>query len=296
MSIKTIVAAIALQNEDDLVAGRVIQLAKQHDARLIVVHVIEDATSDAPNVPKLIDRSAINQILEEEATDRLKKLFEATASSVEIIIKTGHTHKIIDGVIRQYDADLVVIGSGTPDNIYEKVFGSTADRVVRSSRCPILVAKGHSTEAWRQVVVAVDLSEAAKAAVEATARIAPTATTNLIHIVEIPMNFEQAMLKAGTSAKEIKRYRDAKAQFARKELLAVFSSDHDVPIRITHGSASRVLVQLATRGEVDLIALGAQGKNAMSRLMLGSITHKILKQASCDVLVAPARESVTDCV
>lgn len=42
MSINTIVAALALETDNDPVAGRALQLARQHKARLVFVHAVED--------------------------------------------------------------------------------------------------------------------------------------------------------------------------------------------------------------------------------------------------------------
>ena len=300
MSIKTIVAAMALQTGEDPVVGRAIQLAQQHQAKLIVLHVIEDTPTESLDLPSPIDHAAIIEVLEKEAREHLGDLFKATVTSADVLIETGRPHEVIDAIARQYKADLVVIGAGVPRNIREKVFGSTADRVVRCSGCPVLVAKSRSREPWRRVVAAVDLSDTAMSAVRSAANLAPTATMKLVHVVEIPLNFEQAMLTAGTPAAEIERYRNAKARSARQALLTAFAGEGGMPdgaqLRVTPGLASKVLVGLATRGRVDLMALGAQGKNAVSRFVLGSVARKILKSASCDVLIVPAAGDPAGCV
>lgn len=289
MSIKTIVAAFALESEDDPVAGRAIQLAKQHDARLIAVHAIEGPAPDGHDISNPIDWGAIMGILESEAGDRLRQLFEAAPISADVIVETGRPHDVIDRLVRRHGADLVVIGPGKARNVRQKVFGSTADRVVRSSSCPVLVVKVRSTHAYRQVVAAVDFSPMSKAAVKSAASIAPAATMELVHVVEILLIFEQAMAKAGASQAEIERYREAKALAAREELLTVFSDDGGMPdgarIRVMYGLASDVLLRLVKRDGADLLALGTQGRNAVSRLVLGSVARKVLNAASCDVLV-----------
>src|SRR5690606_31453103 len=141
------------------------------------------------------------------------------------------------------------------------LFGSTADRLVRSSPCPVLVVKRRANEPYRRAVAAIDCSPMSSAAADAATRIAPEATMELVHALEIPLSFEQAMLKAGTPQAEINRYRHAKAQAARKELrsaCASLSTLKDSKIRIVRGAPATTLVRLARSGRTDFIALGIQ--------------------------------------
>ena len=291
MTIKTILAAVALEGHDDPVAGRAAQLAEQHGARLIAVHVIEDIDAEKQYFPAHSDHGAIHEILNTDARDRLSALFEPTSDPKEIVVETGKPHDVIDRLIRQHAADLVVIGPGKARTVRERMFGSTADRVVRSSRCPILVVKKHSTRIYQHVVAAVDFSATSLAAAQYAVTIAPSAMIYLVHTLEIPLSFQQAMLKAGTSQTEMERYRRAKAQSARKHLLAAISekegTGNQVRPRVVYGSASDVLARLAKKEQVDLIALGTQGRGAISQLVLGSVARRVLGAATCDVLAVP---------
>lgn len=57
-------------------------------------------------------------------------------------------------------------------------------------------------------------------------------------------------------------------------------------IRVVRGDAATALVRLARSGKTDLVALGMQGKNAISKMVLGSVARRVLAGASCDVLLA----------
>ena len=59
------------------------------------------------------------------------------------------------------------------------------------------------------------------------------------------------------------------------------------------GSPSRKILEKADVFRPDLIVLGAQGKNAISRLFLGSISGKILSEAECAVRVARERNNLS---
>ena len=291
MRIGTIVAALALETDNDAVAARAAQLASRHGARLIFVHVIEEAIPDGwPGSP---DVAALRGMLERNASDRIEQMIGDCAPDVakEIVVRTGKPYKVIDEVVKQEDADLVVIGPGKARSVREKVFGSTADRIVRSSSRPVLIVRSSTADAYRHLVMAVDFSAASRAAANAAMSLAPDAAVELVHAVEIPLGFEQAMLKAGTPQEEIERHRRARAVEARRQISASLE-EWDFPgsrprLRIFHGAASQVLVRLSRSRRTDLMALGTQGSNAISQAFLGSVARHVLRAAGCDLLVSP---------
>ncbi len=51
------------------------------------------------------------------------------------------------------------------------------------------------------------------------------------------------------------------------------------------GDAAAEIVRVAKESGADLIVLGARGLNPLKRLVLGSVSTKVLHEAQCDVLV-----------
>lgn len=291
MSINTIVAALALETDSDPVVGRALQLAHQHEARLIFVHAVEGVIP-GDGLPGSFDAVALRAIVERDATDQIKQLTGYSGSKVvaDIVVRTGKPYRLIDEVAQHEGADLIVIGPGKAKNIREKVFGSTADRLVRTASRPILVVRSLVPEPYRRISVAADFSTASQAAAKAALRLAPDAALEFVHAIEIPLGFEQAMLRAGTSQKEIDRYRRARAGEARHQIgvslaQADFSSAR-MKLRIVQGDAGQALVRLTRSGRTDLIALGTHGGNALSQALLGSVARHVLRAAGCDVLVS----------
>ncbi|MGH3034408.1 MAG: universal stress protein [Gaiellaceae bacterium] len=52
-----------------------------------------------------------------------------------------------------------------------------------------------------------------------------------------------------------------------------------------HGGAAEMLVEQAKESGADLMVVGSHGKNLAERLVLGSVSRKVLHHAPCDVLV-----------
>ncbi len=76
-----------------------------------------------------------------------------------------------------------------------------------------------------------------------------------------------------------------------KELLASpvsRLSEHFENVRqeLLSGHAAEEITKLADSEQVDLVSIGARGKNVLERFLLGSTSEKVLSQAPCSVLVA----------
>lgn len=286
----TIVAALDLEAGSDAVLARAIQLASAHGARLIVVHVVE--AEQLSNVAASSGRS------EDELQDELKQQALATIEShliesgrtrrTEVHVAFGTPHDVISRLVHERGADAVVIGPGKGHSLKEKILGSTADRVVRTSSAPVLLVKNASTGPYERVVVAVDLSPKSEEAVMGARKLAPEAALQLVHAVEIPLMFRHAMQRAGTSQGEIARYRAARVDNARKELATFVHAllgGEKVTARILDGDPGSALVHLSKDGHIDLLVMGSHGHDAISRALLGSVTQRLLRESECDLLI-----------
>lgn len=287
MTVTTIIAAIALENGEQQVARRAIRLAADHGATLVLAHAIETIPASDPDLPSPANEEAIANVLAAEAIASLKQMAASAAVQTEIVVECGKADQLIERLIRDHAADLLVIGPGKPQNLRERVFGSTADRVVRSALCPIVVVKRANDEPYRRVIAAIDFSPMSFAAAQTAGQLVPSAALELIHALEIPLTFEQAMLKVGTSQAEIDLYRQTKARNAHAELRSVRANlAVQGKIRVVRGDPATALIRLARSGKTDLVALGIQGRNAISKMVLGSVARRVLAGSSCDVLLA----------
>ena len=54
--------------------------------------------------------------------------------------------------------------------------------------------------------------------------------------------------------------------------------------RVVRGRAYREILKVVADERVDLVVMGVQGKGAVDRLVFGSTTHRVIKEARCPVL------------
>ena len=57
---------------------------------------------------------------------------------------------------------------------------------------------------------------------------------------------------------------------------------------VVTGQAYAAIVDCAEKERADLIVMSSHGRSGLSRMLIGSVTDKLLRGASCPVLVVPA--------
>jgi len=69
----------------------------------------------------------------------------------------------------------------------------------------------------------------------------------------------------------------------------------DVPVMVASesGDPADVIVRHARRHAIDLIVIGTHGRRGMSRMLLGSVASRVLREAPCPVLAVPPRVLVS---
>jgi nucleotide-binding universal stress UspA family protein len=276
---KAILAAVDLQQNAGLVLARAAQLSSQHQAATTVQYVIDNIGWGEPDVQDAMERHARSTLESLVGAAR----FDATPS---IRVECGAPHRCVTQAARDLSADVILIGPGQASTLVERVFGSTADRIARTAPVPVLVVRNVNPQPYRHAAVAIDFSPLSEAALAATRRLAPVARTELVHAYEVLLQFEQAMLRVGTSSKEIERFRQARADDSRRQLLDLARQhDPEEGVVVLRGAPGVALVELSRSGQVDLIALGSQGHSAVAQALLGSVAKRLLSEAGCDVLV-----------
>jgi nucleotide-binding universal stress UspA family protein len=58
-----------------------------------------------------------------------------------------------------------------------------------------------------------------------------------------------------------------------------------IDIRVAYGDPADELLNVAERENIDVIVIGSTGKGFLKRKVLGSVSHKIVKNAKCSVYV-----------
>ena len=132
-----------------------IALAKQHRARLGVLHVVEFVpVGYDPFVGPPTDLAGLKSAAEILTRDRLHSLVSGVdreATGIEEIVVVGKPHREIVRIANEWCADLIILGIHGRTAVGRALFGSTVEPVVRHAGCPVLTVR---TEAHAAVVAA----------------------------------------------------------------------------------------------------------------------------------------------
>ena len=144
--------------------------------------------------------------------------------------------------------------------------------------------KGTSTRIER-ILCPVDFSQASAKAYRYAQSIAGCYGATLV----VQHTVEWAQYISGfyaPSADLFEDFRKAQIANARQELqrLVDTSSGIQVECVVKEGLVADTILCLARERAISLIVLGAHGRRGIDRLMLGSVTERVLRHASCPVL------------
>jgi nucleotide-binding universal stress UspA family protein len=129
-------------------------MAQQYDAKIIMIHVVEPMSDYAQAVVRTYLSKDVSNDMQKEVMQetlskmkgRLKKFYKDESSSgeysenvKEVFVISGKPSEEILRVAEEENADLIVMGKSTRKVRGVRVMGSTARRVSRMSKVPVLV-------------------------------------------------------------------------------------------------------------------------------------------------------------
>ena len=145
--IKKILYATDYSKSSDRALEEAVMLAKQNNAELLVVHVIEPAPFVAGEkefgggemYAKLEDLA--KQEAQASMTKLMQRLKKTKVKAQGLLFK-GSTHDQIVKAAKSKKADMIVIGTHGRTGLSKLFMGSVAGRVVSSANCPVLTVRG----------------------------------------------------------------------------------------------------------------------------------------------------------
>lgn len=266
-------------------------LARRFEAALHVLHVTptfgEDPLRGA--FQAATDEAAFYRHVRDEADRLMRRTVKIAAGGVPA--KRVHTRSPAPAeAVVQYAAseaiDLIAIGTHGRRGARRLMMGSVAEEVVRRAPCGVLSVRGDAKPLkLRRVLVPVDLDEAAGGLLDQAARLAAISEARLdaLHVLDLlPAAFgakvEGLTLPAFTA--RIKAH-------ARKKLKELLQSAKRPGVlmegQLREGRPASVIAQVAAETDPDLILMATRGLEGIERLLLGSVTERVLRRAPCPV-------------
>jgi nucleotide-binding universal stress UspA family protein len=291
-TLRRVLCATDLSVASRLAVERACRIAAQRGSALSILHVVDQGAIGHLRQRLGAQAAQTERRLVEQLRVELHEFVEACTSAAGVAADSRlSVGPVVDEILAQavqLDAGLVVVGSRGAGLLRSLLPGATAGKLVRKAARPVLVVRTPATAAYRRLLVAVDFSDAALAALQAARQLAPAAELVLVNAFEVP--FESRLRLAGLDEQAIRRYH-GEARREALEQLAAFATRAgleagSVGVAALHGQPSRVIVERAAEGDIDLVVIGRHGRGVVEKLLLGSVAQNVLAEASRDVLIA----------
>jgi nucleotide-binding universal stress UspA family protein len=184
------------------------------------------------------------------------------------------------------------------------VIGSTAETILRAAPCPTLIVRNvekvGSLPRLKTLLLPTDFSVSGMVSEEWALQLAEDKEVILLHAVENPLldvydpdQAEIDLRRIMEASREhpprsaqpfwdhAHRVAHAKLSTLRQQFLGVHAQ---VEVIVREGPAAEDILRTAERRQVDLIIMSTHGRSGVRRLLLGSVTEKIIRLAPCPVL------------
>jgi len=290
-NLKHILAATDQSQNSLHAVARAFLIAGKCGARLTLIYAL--GLDSMKLLRKLLGENVdeVSRKITEEAHAKLVQISSMSAYNQGIVadlqLEQDTAGIAIPAFADKNNVDLLVIGAHGKDFIQYILLGSTASRLIRKSKDPVLVVRQPPAGDYARVLVAIDFSPVSENLIRIALEVAPAATIILTHVFEVP--FESKMHYAGVSEAIINQYRIEAQEIATSRLhelaAATGLTNTNYKVEVLHGDVTRQTIHLEQHHKCDLIVMGKHGTHVTEELLLGSITNHILAESNSDVLV-----------
>lgn len=197
-------------------------------------------------------------------------------------VVTGDPAESIAQAARATGAALIVMGIGR-HGIASRLFGEELVlSVLRLSDVPVFAASPHFLGLPKRVIAATDFSASSVRALRAASSLMlPGGTMSIVHVESHDHQVHKQTVGRLVNGDPVARAFD--------RVLTDLDIGCDITVRrsVLTGDPAKQLLRLARSSGTELLAAGSRGHNGLTRLLLGSVSTRLVREAPCSVLVAP---------
>lgn len=291
---RNLLAATDFSADGNNAVRRAALLAREHGARLRIVHAVRPAGCPAlrewfgPRVDLALKTAQARAALDRVALE----IAAAYGVAAEVEVTVADALEALVGAAAR--AELVVLGRRGRALRDVLGVGGTAERMLRTVRRPLLVVRTTVERSYRRVLAAVDFTPDADAAVLAAAALQPDAVIEMFHAIE---GGHDGMLRRADVAEPVIAGMRQRAEAGAAARLRRRASRLGLDTAVWrfgagHGPAARSTLARAAASAADLVVVGKHGRAGLGAFVAGSVSSRVLAEADRDVLIVPRGASV----
>lgn len=251
-----------------------LEMARRCGARLLVTRVVLTNPEYEALVPDRVQEA------EKEAQKHIDKLVGQAKSEgvqAETILRQGTDpyHEIVR-VANEKHADVIVIGRRTRSDLARLMVGDSTAKVIGLATCSVLVVPRGTRMPQNGILVATDGSRLGDAAAHSAVRLVGKCALPLTVITVLAPDSDPDTRSESEAAVERVKQAAAKEQI-------------EIDAMLEEGRRpDEVIIDTAKRKNADMIVVGSHGRTGLGRLLMGSVSERVIGKATCPVLVVKA--------
>ena len=255
-------------------------IAKNFKSKVTVIHVVSHELLHAGlelryRVPPSVRTEITNWLLQtgKKIVWDAEALFKEEGVEVDArVIEYEDPAETVIRVAKDEEYDLIVMGNRGETEVEVFSLGSMAEKVFRHAECPVLIVKQKTK--LSKILVAIDGSESAEKALEYAVQLAKKhkAKVTLLNVGSSKLfGFKPEVVR------EVGEHilSDAVAKIKGLKLNT----------QLEFGNPAETIIEVAEKGNYDLIVVGSRGISSVKRFFLGSVSDDVSHHAKRSVLI-----------
>ncbi|MGC8965575.1 MAG: universal stress protein [Caldimicrobium sp.] len=259
-------------------------LAKTLNAEVLVMTVLPVGQALSSALSLFIGMKDTLRKGAEKILKQASFMAEEEGVKVKEILEEGEPFQRIIDIAYAEEVDLIVLGKTGKSGLAKGILGSTATRTIGSSPVDCLVIPKEATLRIRKLLLPVDGSPYSERANERALFLAKAfkASVSILFVVELLFELYETPAEL---VNLIETLRNEGEEIVRKMRLKFKEENIPSEAFVVQGNIAEQIIEFSNKEEADLIVMGSHGKTGLKRLLLGSVTEKVINFGNKPVLV-----------
>ena len=220
----------------------------------------------------------------EQILTHTSALLSSQSYSPQTRMEEGEPEELIMSVAQEEQIDIILLGARGKGQVREFLLGSVSQRVLTHAPCPVLVVNS-AVDRLQNLLVAVQNEEdAGRVTRFLEKRPFPKGTAiTILTVVPIP----RSLLRGGASASEEKVEQALKSaeEFLDRAVSQMQTSSYQIKPLVSLGGPAQTILEESKLLSPDAIMLGVHHPSAITRFVLGSVSHTVIHHSAYPILV-----------
>ena len=273
------------QSEADTVRTAV-TVARAFESEVLLVHVIPEIHDSPLDLPA--QKTKADALLQ----DLRAEISGGGVRVADPIVAAGAPFNEIIALADAHDVNVIIVGAGEQHGETPFRWGLTAEKLMRKARKPVWMVKAGAAGGFSTILCPVDFSDSARRALTNAIHLARTFRAHLTVLTVIQRLAETSVTAADTT--DLVQARFAEADLRRFDRFLADFDFHNVRWSkdVRYGRPHEQILTLAREQGADLLVMGSTGRTRLSRILMGSVAAKVLREVPCSAVTVKAEHAV----